>query len=213
MKYEDGQLLTDDKFSGVVYINETEYEVYSGADGNKKGIFKIGLGTDWNAETPNQKIQKATILFKEQLEKQIAGIKPKCFCMYPRIINYITQRGGTEGRYLFRAFEHVYLAVDESHYDQQNKMEITKLRCKVCCSEYLWKYQERGIDAVQLIKSNPPIIIGPPVEQQAPNFLDALSGKVFCNPSYLYRQNLYESDLDTLMQYLFAENETAANMS
>ncbi|MFN7913153.1 MAG: hypothetical protein ACK5QC_15120 [Bacteroidota bacterium] len=201
---EEGKLLIAEKFSGVVYIDNKTYEVYSGKDDKKSGIFKIGEGVNWDCLTPRQIVNKAHKDFLEALNDKFSAIRKSCPCSYPRIIDYIS-RGSTEGFFLSQRIRDNYLTIVSTIYDSSQEIETNKLNCKVCHSEFEWKHKERGIDSLILTKNNCKIQIGKDVNEYAPNFIDALTDKVFCNQSFLYRQKLVESDLEITLNYLFEE--------
>lgn len=212
LMYEDGQLLTPEKFSGVVYINETTFEIYSGTGPRKAGLFIIGKGTDWNCETPRQVINKASTVFWDILRRKFKEMEPACSCSYPRITDYLA-RNARESGYLFNLIQYHFLIVQQSSLDDTTGVATVNYTCRICNSEYEWKYKERGIDQIRMTKDRCLSKIGKEPSVNAPNYLDALFANVFCQKSYLYRNNLYESDLETLMEYLFGTLSPKSNRS
>lgn len=201
---EEGILLIAEKFSGVVYIDNKTFEVYSGVEHKKSGIFKIGEGVSWGCLTPRQIVNKAHNDFSEALKDKFSKVLNTCPCSYPRIIDYIS-RGCTDGFYLKKLVMDNYLIIINSSYDPSQEIETNELNCKICHSEFEWKFKERGVDSLILKKNNCKIQVGKELAENAPNFIDALTDKVFCNQSFLYRQKLMESDLETTLNYLFEE--------
>lgn len=203
---EEGFIITNEKFSGVVYINKTTYEVFKGVEHNKIGIFVIGNGTNWDIETPRQLVNKAHTDFRNIFYRKIKENESKCLCSFPRISNYLT-RSSSESSYIAVALRNEFLTFINSIYDNQTEIETHNLKCKVCSSEYTWKYKERGIDELNLTKDKLVNKIGKDSEEDAPNFIDSLTDKLYCNQSYLFRHKLYESDLCDLINYLFEKKE------
>ena len=199
---EDGTLISEEKFSGVVYINESTFEVFSGIRHEKIGIFEIGNNTNWEIETPRQIVNKSHLEFKNKLEEKINEIKPNCPCFFPRVTDYLN-RNSTESSYISGVLRHDFLILNTSNYDTETKIETTYYNCKVCDSEYVYKYKERGIDELTLHKCKVINKIGKEIETQAPNFLDAIFDKAYFSQSYLFRDNLFESDLNGMINYLF----------
>ena len=201
---EDGVLISEEKFSGVVYVNETTFEVFSGNRLEKTGLFKIGFGTNWNIETPRQIVNKAHVDFKEILERKIKEIEPNCLCSYPRITDYLN-RNATESVYISGVLRHSFLQFNNSKYDMQTEVETSNYNCKVCNSEFEWKYKERGIDKLTLIKNKLTNKIGKESEIEAPNFIEATNNNAYCKQSSLFRDKLFESDLNGIINYFFAK--------
>ncbi|MFT4662593.1 MAG: hypothetical protein ACI8XB_002883 [Patiriisocius sp.] len=202
LAFENGELLNSVKVSGVVYINERTFQVYSGKDQKKQGIFKIGQGFDWDAETPRQKYNDAHEKFRQKIDSETKNIDGLCYCSFPRIIDYIENRGSDDGMILKQNFQHNFLSLQDSHYDEENDARASQMICKVCNSEYEWKYRERGIDSLRA-KSIKAKTFGEQPEDIAPNFLKALFDEVFCRTSYIYREKLEKADLKTTINYLF----------
>jgi hypothetical protein len=199
---EDGNLISQEKFSGVVYVNESTFEVFSGIRHEKIGVFEIGSKTNWEIETPRQIVNKSHLDFKNKLDEKINEIKPNCACFFPRVTNYLT-RNSTESTYISGVLKHNFLIFNTSIYDSETEIETTFYNCKVCDSEYVWKYKERGIDELKLLKNKAINKIGKEIATQAPNFIDAKFDKVYCRQSYLFRDHLFESDLNGIINYLF----------
>jgi len=199
---EDGVLISKEKYSGVVYVNEFTFEVFSGVRNRKTGIFKIGSGANWDIETPRQIVEKAHFDFKKELESKIDKIEPFCLCSYPRITNYLT-RNSSESYYLAYIIRQKFLKSTKSNYDTQTGVTTTNYNCKICDSEYIWKYRDRGIDELRLTEDKLEVKIGEEPENEAPNFINAIHDKVYCNKSYLFREKLFESNLNNVIEYLF----------
>lgn len=199
---EDGDLISEEKYSGVVYVNEFTFEVFSGVRHEKTGIFKIGSVTNWDIETPRQIVKKAHYDFKTELESKIDRIEPFCLCSYPRITDYLA-RNSSESYYLANILRHKFLKSSKSNYDTHTGITTTKYNCKICDSEYLWKYKDRGIDELMLTEDKLEVKIGEEPENEAPNFINAIHDKVYYNKSYLFRKKLFESNLNNVIEYLF----------
>jgi len=203
--YENGDPLTNYKVSGVVYINEKLFEVYSGKDLIKTGLFRVGEGFDWEAETPRQKYNRANAEFRKSVDLETKKLNELCYCSFPRIVDYIENRGSTEGWILKQIFQQKFLVAQDYFHDQENDAMATILNCKVCNSEYEWKYRERGTDALYL-KINHAKIIGKLPTDIVPNYLQALFDEVFCKVSYISRFNLEKANLENTIDYLFDRN-------
>lgn len=199
---EEGVLISDEKFSGVVYVNESTFEVFSGLKLEKIGVFKIGNKTNWDIETPRQIVNKAHLDFKRVLDERIKEIEPNCLCSYPRVTDYL-QRNSTETYIISNVLRNKYLEYIDMNFDKETGIESHNYFCKICASNYLWCFQERGIDSLSMQIDKCSVKIGSEPEIQAPNFIDALTDKVYCNKSYLFRSNLFESDLNKTIIYLF----------
>jgi hypothetical protein len=210
LAFENDELLTSQKVSGVVYINEQTFQVYSGKDLKKQGIFKIGEGFDWDIETPRQKYDSAHEKFRDRIKSETVNLNGLCYCSFPRIIDYIENRGSDDSMVLKQYFQHNFLSFQNSYYDKENDARVSKMNCKVCNSEYEWTYRERGIDSIygKNIRAK---IFGEQPEEIAPNYLKALSDEVFCRESFIHRVKLEKSDLGTTVKYLFSAKENNAN--
>lgn len=203
LMYENGVLLSNTKFSGVVYINETTFQVYGNAEFTKTGIFKIGMEVDWNAETPRQKYNKAYQAFTQNLKDRINSLNGKCFCQYPRIIDYIENRFSDDSRILQSQMQNLFLISLNSGYDSTSGVETVNYECRICKSTYVYKYRERGIDELKLKENKNQSPIGKNIIEYAPNFLTAYFNEVFCRESYIHREKLIKSDCECLINYLF----------
>ncbi len=210
LAFENDELLTSVKVSGVVYINEQTFQVYSGKDLKKQGLFKIGKGFNWDVETPRQKFDSAHEKFRDKINSETMNLNGLCYCSFPRIIDYIENRGSDDSMVLKQNFQHNFLSFQDSYYDKENDARVSKMNCKVCNSEYEWKYRERGIDSIYA-KNIIAKTVGEQPKEIAPNFLKALFDEVFCRESYIHREKLEKADLETTVKYLFSRKESNAN--
>ena len=202
--YENGELLLKQKFSGVVYINKSIFEVYSGFGENEKtGILRVGEKVDWNAETPRQKMNKAYEAFDVKLNTRIAELSDSCFCSYPRILDYIENRYSEDNQYLQSNLQKLCLNFQHHSYDRNTGVETLTLLCSQCQSIFESKFRERSAIKLVLLQKGNFNQIGKDVEEYAPCYLNPLFDGLFCRESYMHREKLYKSDLLTLMNYLF----------
>ena len=133
---EEGVLLSEEKFSGVVYVNESTYEVFSGINHRKVGIFKINSETNWNIETPRQAVNKAHKDFKDKIEEFFREIEPNCPCSFPRIIDYLA-RGSSETSIIANIIRNQYLEHIKFTFDHQTEVESHFYTCKNCANSRL----------------------------------------------------------------------------
>ena len=113
--YENGDPLTNKKVSGVVYINEKVFEVYSGKDLKKTGLFRLDKGFDWDAETPRQKYNLASTEFCKRVDLETGTLAELCYCSFPRIVDYIENRESDDSRILKQSLQHNYLVFKDSY--------------------------------------------------------------------------------------------------
>lgn len=207
---KDYNVLTDRLLSGIVNINEENWEVYENValspEGYKErtGVFNIKTGFDWNAKTPRQKVDEAYAIFRAKLDEQIELMGSDCFCKYPRIIDYISNRNNSQESFTLKSlFESKFLEEKGYIEDKEAGCFIIDLTCKVCSSEYKHHYRDRGIDRILEYKTKVSDFTGMPAEEFAPNFLSTIHDELFFNTNFIHREKLFKADCQQVIDYLF----------
>lgn len=198
-------------FDGIVYITNSEFQVYQRMpDGTiRTGIFYLNSGIKWGIKTPGILFEEAMKLATNSINEKLNGIKPNCFCQYPRILDYFTHRDSYDKSVLRDVIITKYLKCISSAYD--NDIEKLVYQCTTCQSKYLFEYQERRLEQLRSVEWTPFQILGENVPVDAPSFLQAYFDNVYKRKSYIHRSQLYPSTLDEWINYLFEEKQVVAD--
>lgn len=198
--------VVEERFSGVVYLNRSEFEVYKDFS-TISGILHLKTGVNWDAETPREKFQQAYAAFRSHIKDELERFSSSCICTYPRIVDYITERTSIDAELIRAEVNKLFFVQFDKKYDGRRDIHLLLYKCKHCSSSFQRSYRERGIDSLETLTIVPQEKIGKNKIAVAPTYLTALYGRLFSKRVFLGRDKLHAATMDEVLRYLFEKNE------
>lgn len=136
---------------------------------------------NWSKDNPQQRYRKDMKVFNSEMTKVLHSFDTsngECVCQYPRIIDYTKYSTNRDG--LFEAYPKVLKFKDDTGSKPHHAEKIQYL-CKVCKSEYLYVWNERGPRYLKMVNNKSKVLGAAPIANP-PKYADPryelLQGKV-----------------------------------